>query len=134
MRPLLNLYHTTKKFGDDLKGVLKDKLLPLLGQNERLTKSDKNTSVSDIVIWCDLYPLYVENSDFISTMPKLKSWMDSLLSQPTFKKGLDCTIKTKGNKIKWNFSTWCKKTNVVEVQPVKKSSPNACPCPDAQAR
>lgn len=126
LRPLLNTFQSTKKNAEEIKAALKSKILPILEtKNEhQLTHYPQNSQVvaiSDIVIWCDLYPIYVEQPDiFDNTLPRLKSWMDHLASLPNFKKGLENVIRSKGNRIKWNYSTWSKKSLSFDVQTSKK--------------
>ena len=139
MRPLLNTFQSTKKNAEEIKSALKSKILPILEtKNEhQLThypQSSQVVAISDIVIWCDLYPIYVEQPDiFDNTLPRLKSWMDHLASLPNFKKGLENVIRSKGNRIKWNYSTWSKKSLSFDVQTSKKGIQDSKPL-ESQAR
>ena len=120
LKPLLNTFHLSKKNGEDVKSALKTKIVPILN-----SKSDKQlihysqhpnvVSISDIVIWCDLYPLYSENPDLINGIPKVTEWMKHLNSRPSFQNGLKSVIQSKGNRVKWNFSSWIKKSHAAEV-------------------
>ena len=116
----MNTFHLSKKNGEDVKSALKTKIVPILN-----SKSDKQlihysqhpnvVSISDIVIWCDLYPLYFENPDLINGIPKVTEWMKHLNSRPSFQNGLKSVIQSKGNRVKWNFSSWIKKSHAAEV-------------------
>ena len=120
LKPLLNTFYLSKKNGEDVKSALKTKIVPMLN-----SKSDKQlihysqhpnvVSISDIVIWCDLYPLYFENPDLINGIPKVTEWMKHLNSRPSFQNGLKSVIQSKGNRVKWNFSSWIKKSHAAEV-------------------
>ena len=116
LKPLLNTYYISKKNGEDVKSALKTKIVPMLN-----SKSDKQlihysqhpnvVSIGDIVIWCDLYPLNLENPELINGIPKVTEWMKHLSSRQSFQNGLQSVIKSKGNRVKWNFSSWFKKSH-----------------------
>ena len=78
---------------EEVQARIKSKLLPLLEQNKSCLcqyVSNGTVSVVDIVVWCDLYPLYSDKnlSVVISEIPALKDWMDKLSSRPSFQKGI----------------------------------------------
>ena len=120
LRPLLVTYHSTKKNGEEIKNALKSRILPILDQSEdQLThypQLKEMVSANDIVIWCDLYPLWKESPELIQSLPRVQQWMAYLASKNTFQKGLETIITSKGKKIKWNFATWMKKVSSVEVK------------------
>ena len=140
MRPLLNTFQATKKNAEEIKAALKSKILPILEtKNEhQLTHYPQNSQVvaiSDIVIWSDLYPIYVEQPDIFDSLPRIKSWMDHLASLSNFKKGLENVIRSKGNRIKWNYSTWTKKSLNFDIQTSKKGIQDSSSKPlESQAR
>ena len=140
MRPLLNTFQATKKNAEEIKAALKSKILPILEtKNEhQLTHYPQNSQVvaiSDIVIWSDLYPIYVEQPDIFDSLPRIKSWMDHLASLSNFKKGLENVIRSKGNRIKWNYSTWTKKSLSFDIQTSKKGIQDSSSKPlESQAR
>jgi hypothetical protein len=50
-------------------------------------------SANDVVIWCNLYPIWQENPDVINSLSSLKKWMEFLHSKESFKKGLGAIVK-----------------------------------------
>lgn len=121
LRPLLSTYHATKKNGEEIKNALKARILPILDQSDdQLThypQRQEIVSANDIVIWCDLYPIWNE-SDIINSLPRVKTWMEYLAGKETFKSGIKAILKS-DKKIKWNFATWNKKAG---GETIKKSS------------
>ena len=120
LKPLLNTFYLSKKNGEDVKNALKTKIVPILNSksDQKLIHYSQHpnvVSISDIVIWCDLYPLYLENPELINDIPKVTEWMKHLNSRPSFQNGLQSVIKSKGNRVKWNFSSWIKKSHAAEV-------------------
>ena len=85
LRPVLSLFHATKKNGEDIKKVLKARILPILEQSDdQLThypKLHEITSANDIVIWCDLYPIWIDHPEIIGALPRIKIWMEYLNSK-----------------------------------------------------
>ena len=129
LRPILSIYHSTNKVNDDLKKALEDQIMPVLVQSEGpLTNYPQNkdaVSANDIVIWCDLYPLWQDNHKVFQDLPRVKTWMEYLGSKESFKKGLSIVFKQGYNKkTKLNFSSWNKKV-VSGLTPVESSAKKA---------
>ncbi len=116
LRPLLQIFHATRKNGEEIKAALKSRILPILDQSDGpLTNYAQHkdiVSANDIVIWCDLYPLWQDHPDIINAIPRVKTWMEYLGAKESFKSGLSTIFGTNlGKKVKWNFATWNKKAN-----------------------
>lgn len=97
------------------------RILPILDQSEdQLThypSIKEIVSANDVVIWCDLYPIWQENPDIFH--PRIKTWLQFLAAKETFQNGINLIFKSKK---KWNFSTWNKISNVKKMEvevPVK---------------
>ena len=130
LRPLLVTYHSTKKNADEIKNALKSRILPILDQSEdQLThypQVKEIVSANDIVIWCDLYPIWKEAPEIIQALPRVQQWMAYLAAKPTFQSGLDTIIVSKGKKIKWNFASWLKKVSDMKSSNVDQEVNSAC--------
>jgi hypothetical protein len=115
LRPILSTYFSTKKNQEDLKTALKTKILPILDQSQdwllHYPQNNDIVSVADIVIWCDLYPILHDSPEIIGSIPRVKVWMEYLIQRKPFKDGLEAVILSKGNKKKWNWSSWTRKVN-----------------------
>ena len=133
LRPLISVYLITRKNGEEIKKVLQNRIDPFLDRNEgQLTICANCVSVSDIVIWCDLYPLWRENSELFGSLPKVKQWMVELGEKESFQKAIDVAITSKGKKVKWNFATWLKSAGASDAKPSSTASAatvSACDAP-----
>ena len=76
---------------------MKSRILPILEKGENqltIYPSGKGiVSANDVVIWCNLYPIWQENPDIINSLSSLKKWMELLHSKESFKKGLREIVK-----------------------------------------
>ena len=108
LRPILTSFYATQKNVEDLKNAIRDenRILAIVNQSQPV-----QVSASEIVLWCDLYPVWIDRPEVINSIPRIKTWMERLNGLESFKSGLGEIFKGKQKNIQWNFSTWYKKAS-----------------------